>query len=34
MGPVLSHFEFMTPLNERLSDSEWKAQIQSGNLPR
>jgi hypothetical protein len=32
-GPVLSHYEFEAPINERLSDSEWKNRLQNGKLP-
>jgi hypothetical protein len=32
-GPVLSHYEFEMPGVSRLADSQWKKQLQAGNLP-
>jgi hypothetical protein len=32
-GPVLSHYEFEMPGVSRMSDSEWKAQLQAGKTP-
>jgi hypothetical protein len=29
-GPVLSHYEFEMPMNTRLSDDEWKAEMRAG----
>jgi hypothetical protein len=32
-GPVLSHYEFEEPINNRLSDSEWLNQLKAGKIP-
>lgn len=32
-GPTMSHYEFESPINHRMSDSEWKAQIIKGVVP-
>jgi hypothetical protein len=32
-GPVLSHYEFETPINNRVSDSEWRDSSVKGKLP-
>lgn len=32
-GPVLSHYEFETPVDRRLADSEWRQQSVDGKLP-
>lgn len=32
-GPVLSHYEFEMPANSRLTDAQWKANLQSGQKP-
>jgi hypothetical protein len=32
-GPVLSHYEFETPVNARMSDSEWRKDAIAGKLP-
>ena len=32
-GPVMSHYEFTTPLGVRMSDEEWKRQLDFGNEP-
>src|SRR5262249_29553327 len=32
-GPVLSHYEFETPVNIRKSDAEWRADAVAGRLP-
>jgi hypothetical protein len=33
-GPVLSHYEFETPVNTRKSDAEWRADAVAGRLPQ
>ena len=33
-GPVMSHYEFTTPLGVRMSDEEWKQQLDFGNEPQ
>jgi hypothetical protein len=32
-GPVLSHYEFEKPMNVRMTDGEWKANLQGGQKP-
>lgn len=32
-GGVYSFYEFVQPINERLTDEEWRAQVEAGNLP-
>lgn len=32
-GPVLSHYEFERPVNARMTDARWKANLQSGQKP-
>ncbi|HEY3854895.1 MAG TPA: DUF3160 domain-containing protein [Verrucomicrobiae bacterium] len=32
-GPVLSHYEFESPVNTRLTDAQWKTQLQSAEQP-
>ena len=32
-GPVLSHYEFELPLNQRESDAQWKTEVRAGKLP-
>jgi hypothetical protein len=33
LGPVLSHYELEKPLGQRLTDSEWRAALQGGDVP-
>lgn len=32
-GPVLSHYEFEMPANTRMTDAQWKANLQAGQKP-
>lgn len=32
-GPVLSYYEFKHPMNDRLSDEEWRTMLQEGRAP-
>ncbi|MCM1311576.1 MAG: DUF3160 domain-containing protein [Bacteroides sp.] len=32
-GAVFSHYEFVRPLNERLTDEEWQKMIEENNIP-
>ncbi len=33
-GPTLSYYEFKQPINERLTDEQWKEMLESGKQPR
>jgi hypothetical protein len=33
LGPVMSHYEFLTAHDQRLNDDEWKAQLDKGAAP-
>jgi len=32
-GPILSHYEFKHPMDDRLTDEKWREMIDSGNTP-
>jgi hypothetical protein len=32
-GPVLSHYEFEMQANTRMTDAQWKGNLQSGQKP-
>ncbi len=33
LGPVMSHYEFRTPVEVRLNDDEWKQRLRDGDAP-